>query len=144
MEAVWTRKIPKFARACDLPSTPSNILSYPTILLLDMNFNNYYRLREGDAISCLAVTFNHGQWLCLVRLQTIQHKLAEMKTEICVARSFVDSCISIHNRDGLDSQTASMAKYWSEHTYLSYMDLMRFWRSLEVLFRWQVRERECL
>lgn len=45
-------------------------------------------------------------------LQTIQHKLAEMKTEICVSRAFVDSCLAIHNRDRLDSQMASMAKYW--------------------------------
>jgi len=45
-------------------------------------------------------------------LQTIQHKLAEMKTEICVTRSFVDSCNKIHNDSRLDSQMASMAKYW--------------------------------
>jgi len=48
----------------------------------------------------------------LSKLQTIQHKLAEMKTEISVTRAFVDQCLEIHNTRGLDSSTASMAKYW--------------------------------
>ena len=45
-------------------------------------------------------------------LQTVQHKLAEIKTEVCVGRAFVDQCLRIHNERGLDSATASMAKYW--------------------------------
>lgn len=45
-------------------------------------------------------------------LQTIQHKLAELKTEIAVARSFTDRCNELHNVGKLDSSTASMAKYW--------------------------------
>ncbi|CAH1786297.1 unnamed protein product [Owenia fusiformis] len=45
-------------------------------------------------------------------LQTVQHKLAELKTEICVGRAFVDNCMRIHLEKGLDPQTASMAKYW--------------------------------
>ncbi|XP_013409660.1 long-chain specific acyl-CoA dehydrogenase, mitochondrial [Lingula anatina] len=45
-------------------------------------------------------------------LQTIQHKLAEMKTEICVGRSFMDQCLEIHQNRGCDSFSASMAKYW--------------------------------
>jgi long-chain-acyl-CoA dehydrogenase len=49
----------------------------------------------------------------LASLQTIQHKLAELKTDICVSRSFLDTCIKIHNDKGLDSHMASMAKYWS-------------------------------
>ncbi|KAL8618484.1 hypothetical protein ACOMHN_049901 [Nucella lapillus] len=48
----------------------------------------------------------------LSKLQTIQHKLAELKTEICVGRAFVDQCLEIHNTRGLDSYSASMAKYW--------------------------------
>lgn len=48
----------------------------------------------------------------LSNLQVIQHKLAALKTEISVCRSFVDQCIDIHNARGLDSSTASMAKYW--------------------------------
>lgn len=45
-------------------------------------------------------------------LQTVQHKLAELKTEICVGRAFVDTCIQLHAENRLDPATASMAKYW--------------------------------
>ncbi|MGH0120626.1 UNVERIFIED_CONTAM: hypothetical protein FKN15_009991 [Acipenser sinensis] len=47
----------------------------------------------------------------IAHLQTVQHKLAELKTEICVGRSFVDSCLQLHSEKKLDSSTASMAKY---------------------------------
>ncbi|KAF0886450.1 ACADL protein, partial [Crocuta crocuta] len=46
-------------------------------------------------------------------LQTVQHKLAELKTHICVTRAFVDSCLQLHTEKRLDSVTASMAKYWA-------------------------------
>ncbi|KAL1256215.1 hypothetical protein QQF64_011760, partial [Cirrhinus molitorella] len=46
-------------------------------------------------------------------LQVVQHKLAELKTDICVGRAFVDSCLQLHNEKKLDSSTASMAKYWA-------------------------------
>ncbi|GFN78844.1 long-chain specific acyl-coa dehydrogenase, mitochondrial [Plakobranchus ocellatus] len=49
----------------------------------------------------------------LSKLQVIQHKLAEMKTEIAVGRAFMDQCLEIHNTRGLDSSSASMAKYWA-------------------------------
>lgn len=45
-------------------------------------------------------------------LQTIQHKLAELKTNICVGRAFLDSCLQLHSNKQLDTQMASMAKYW--------------------------------
>lgn len=45
-------------------------------------------------------------------LQTIQHKLAELKTSICVGRGFIDSCLQLHSNKQLDTQMASMAKYW--------------------------------
>jgi long-chain-acyl-CoA dehydrogenase len=45
-------------------------------------------------------------------LQTIQHKLAELKTEISVGRAFVDRCIEMTCNKTLDTATASMAKYW--------------------------------
>lgn len=48
----------------------------------------------------------------LSKLQVIQHKLAELKTEISICRAFTDQCIDIHNSRGLDSGSASMAKYW--------------------------------
>uniref|UniRef100_A0A672GXA3 Long-chain specific acyl-CoA dehydrogenase, mitochondrial n=1 Tax=Salarias fasciatus TaxID=181472 RepID=A0A672GXA3_SALFA len=46
-------------------------------------------------------------------LQTIQHKLAELKTEVCVGRAFLDSCLQLHAEGRLDSATASMAKFWA-------------------------------
>ena len=49
-------------------------------------------------------------------LQTIQHKMAEMKTEIVVGRTFCDHCLVLHNEGKLDNQTASMAKYWLTDT----------------------------
>ncbi|GMI58555.1 hypothetical protein ScalyP_jg10968 [Parmales sp. scaly parma] len=45
-------------------------------------------------------------------LQTVSHKLAEMKTDICVGRAFVDQCIDLHSKQKLKSDQASMAKYW--------------------------------
>ena len=44
-------------------------------------------------------------------LQTVQHKMAEMKTEICVGRTFADKCIELHAEGRLDTAMASMAKY---------------------------------
>ncbi|XP_062373641.1 long-chain specific acyl-CoA dehydrogenase, mitochondrial [Sardina pilchardus] len=49
----------------------------------------------------------------IAHLQTVQHKLAELKTDICVGRAFVDSCLQLHALRRLDSSTASMAKYWA-------------------------------
>jgi len=46
-------------------------------------------------------------------LQTVQHKLAELKTSLTVCRAFVDSCLSLHNDSKLDSEMSSMAKYWA-------------------------------
>uniref|UniRef100_A0A672K1N2 Acyl-CoA dehydrogenase long chain n=1 Tax=Sinocyclocheilus grahami TaxID=75366 RepID=A0A672K1N2_SINGR len=47
------------------------------------------------------------------RIQVVQHKLAELKTEVCVGRAFIDSCLQLHSEKKLDSSTASMAKYWA-------------------------------
>ncbi|PIK60708.1 putative long-chain specific acyl-CoA dehydrogenase, mitochondrial isoform X2 [Apostichopus japonicus] len=49
----------------------------------------------------------------LSKLQTIQHKMAELKTEICISRSFVDKCIELQTEGILDSTMGSMSKYWS-------------------------------
>ncbi|XP_012872523.1 PREDICTED: long-chain specific acyl-CoA dehydrogenase, mitochondrial [Dipodomys ordii] len=49
----------------------------------------------------------------VAHIQTVQHKLAELKTHICVTRAFVDSCLQLHEKKRLDSATASMAKYWA-------------------------------
>ncbi|GMH62264.1 hypothetical protein TrRE_jg1120 [Triparma retinervis] len=46
----------------------------------------------------------------LTDMKTIRYKLACMKTDICVARTFIDHCLALHVDKQLDSQTASMAK----------------------------------
>merc|ERR1711970_1320681 len=46
-------------------------------------------------------------------LQTVQHKLAELKTSIAVCRAFMDQCISLHSAGQLGGEMASMAKYWA-------------------------------
>jgi len=48
----------------------------------------------------------------VIEFQNSQFKLAECKTEATVARVFVDHCIGRHLAGGLDTATASMAKYW--------------------------------
>merc|ERR1711915_571180 len=45
-------------------------------------------------------------------LQTIQHKLAELKTSIAVCRAFIDQCMELHDQKKLCGEMASMAKYW--------------------------------
>ena len=44
-------------------------------------------------------------------LQTIQHQMATMKTEIVLGRTFADHCLELHAAEKLDNETASMAKY---------------------------------
>ncbi|XP_065786725.1 long-chain specific acyl-CoA dehydrogenase, mitochondrial isoform X2 [Muntiacus reevesi] len=57
---------------------------------------------------------NRGFYYLMQELpQTVQHKLAELKTSICVARTFVDSCLQLHRAKRLDRATAAMAKYWA-------------------------------
>ena len=46
-------------------------------------------------------------------LQTVQHKLAELKTSIVVCRAFIDQCMELHNTGRLCGEMASMAKYWA-------------------------------
>jgi acyl-CoA dehydrogenase len=49
---------------------------------------------------------------CIAEFQNTQFELAECKTEATIARVFVDHCIERHLNKGLDTATASMAKYW--------------------------------
>ena len=39
--------------------------------------------------------------------------MAELQTEVQVARVFVDKCCELICKDQLDTATASMAKYWT-------------------------------
>jgi alkylation response protein AidB-like acyl-CoA dehydrogenase len=45
--------------------------------------------------------------------QNTRFVLAEMATETRVARVFVDDCVRLHNAGALDTQGASMAKWWT-------------------------------
>eukprot|EP01006_Ploeotia_vitrea_P060781 TRINITY_DN76542_c0_g1_i1.p1 TRINITY_DN76542_c0_g1~~TRINITY_DN76542_c0_g1_i1.p1 ORF type:complete len:427 (-),score=56.77 TRINITY_DN76542_c0_g1_i1:74-1225(-) len=45
-------------------------------------------------------------------LQTVKHRMADMKMQIAAGRSFYDDCLLRHNEGKLDSATASMAKAW--------------------------------
>jgi len=46
-------------------------------------------------------------------LQTVKHKLAELKTSIAVCRAFIDQCMELHDQKKLCYEMASMAKYWA-------------------------------
>ena len=51
--------------------------------------------------------------------QTTRFKLAELQTEVQVARVFVDRCTELLLEGKLDTATASMAKYWCSDLQLS-------------------------
>ncbi|XP_037618207.1 long-chain specific acyl-CoA dehydrogenase, mitochondrial isoform X2 [Sebastes umbrosus] len=100
-------------------------------LLGEVNKGFYYLMNElpqerlviaGVAIAACEFMFEEARNYVMQRkafgktiahLQTVQHKLAELKTEICVGRAFVDNCIQLHAEKRLDAATASMAKYWA-------------------------------
>lgn len=44
--------------------------------------------------------------------QNTRFKLAELQTEVQIARVFVDKCVELRLAGDLDAATASMAKYW--------------------------------
>ena len=44
--------------------------------------------------------------------QNTKFKLAELKTEITVGRTFLDHCLALHVDGKLDVPTAAMSKYW--------------------------------
>ena len=48
----------------------------------------------------------------IIEFQNTQFVLAECKTEVTIAKVFVDHCIGRHVEGELDTVTASMAKYW--------------------------------
>jgi acyl-CoA dehydrogenase len=49
----------------------------------------------------------------IIEFQNTQFVLAECKTEATVAKVFLDHCLGRHITGGLDTATASMAKYWT-------------------------------
>ena len=54
--------------------------------------------------------------------QNTRFKLAELQTEVQVARVFVDKCCELVNQGKLDTATASMAKYWTSDLQCKVMD----------------------
>ncbi len=49
----------------------------------------------------------------LAALQHVRFEIAEMATECAVSRTFVDRCVTEHNRGELTAVDASMAKWWA-------------------------------
>lgn len=54
--------------------------------------------------------------------QNTRFTLAELQTEVQVARVFVDRCVELLLADTLDTATASMAKYWCSDLQCKVMD----------------------
>ena len=54
--------------------------------------------------------------------QNTRFTLAELQTEVQIARVFVDKCLELICQDKLDTATASMAKYWTTDLQCKVMD----------------------
>jgi alkylation response protein AidB-like acyl-CoA dehydrogenase len=54
--------------------------------------------------------------------QNTRYTLAELQTEVQVARVFVDKCLELVCAEQLDTATASMAKYWTTDLQCKVMD----------------------
>ena len=54
--------------------------------------------------------------------QNTRYKLAELQTQVQVARVFVDKCLELVLQDQLDTATASMAKSWTSDLQCQVMD----------------------
>jgi len=54
--------------------------------------------------------------------QNTRYTLAELQTEVQIARVFVDKCLELVCADQLDTATASMAKYWTTDLQCKVMD----------------------
>jgi acyl-CoA dehydrogenase len=54
--------------------------------------------------------------------QNTRFTLAELQTEVQIARVFVDKCLELVCREKLDTATASMAKYWTTDLQCKVMD----------------------
>lgn len=54
--------------------------------------------------------------------QNTRYTLAELQTEVQVARVFVDKCLELVLQGKLDTATASMAKYWASDLQCKVMD----------------------
>ncbi len=64
----------------------------------------------------------HAFGQALGKLQHIRFRLAELKTEIQLARVFVDRCAELLLQRSLDVEAAAMAKYWTTDLQCKVMD----------------------
>ncbi|MFP6695781.1 MAG: acyl-CoA dehydrogenase family protein [Alphaproteobacteria bacterium] len=58
----------------------------------------------------------------IINQQNTQFKLAEVKTQVTVARTFVDKLIGLMLEDKLDAETAAMAKWWTSDLQCKMID----------------------
>ncbi|NBW51159.1 MAG: acyl-CoA dehydrogenase [Betaproteobacteria bacterium] len=58
----------------------------------------------------------------IASFQNTRYVLAELQTQVQVARVFVDKCCELIGKDQLDTATASMAKYWTTDLQCKVMD----------------------
>ncbi|WP_309683924.1 acyl-CoA dehydrogenase family protein [Polaromonas sp.] len=58
----------------------------------------------------------------LASYQNTRYTLAELQTQVQVARVFVDKCTELMAQERLDTATASMAKYWTTDLQCKVMD----------------------
>lgn len=58
----------------------------------------------------------------VIDFQTVAHALAEIKTELQMARVFVDRCLELLLEKKLDAETASMAKFWTTEMQFRSLD----------------------
>lgn len=56
------------------------------------------------------------------KFQNSRFKLAEMKTEIEIGRTFIDYCIMLHNKGELSVEQAAMAKWWTTDLQVRVID----------------------
>ena len=70
------------------------------------------RIERALDVTLDYVKQRHAFGKCIAEFQNTQFELAECKTEATIARVFIDHCIERHLSGGLDTATASMAKYW--------------------------------
>ena len=56
------------------------------------------------------------------KFQNTRFKLAEMDTEISIARTFIDRCLELHVQGKLDVPTAAKAKYWTTDLQCKVLD----------------------
>jgi alkylation response protein AidB-like acyl-CoA dehydrogenase len=103
-------------------------------LAMELGFRLMDRARPDFAIVAVAASEAAIAWTLdyvqqrkafgqtLGSFQNTRHTLAELQTQVQVARVFVDRCTELMMRNQLDTATASMAKYWTTDLQCRVMD----------------------